>query len=236
MGRTADKPGTYRIRQKLSGGWVLSGVRTDGQRVKVPVGSQFEGDKLAASLFPLGIAAGPVIPEITKPAPALKFDDWGLPVVTEESAQSVASAMGIPPTPPPQPTPTVAEQDAKVKEAAAKNAEIQANRKKYAKSLCELIGHGYAMGVVMGSKRAVTSLGKEPVKPSPKQVTDLAEVTKDTITEWFGDHEVKPWIMMILLTIGIPLSMYIQSPKKPSKQLTEQEQADAQSQGLRSVT
>lgn len=240
MARTADKPGTYRIREKGYGSFVLSGLRTDGTRVKVPVGSRMEGEALAASLFAGGSTTpttsyAPTIPKIVdSPGRANPtVDDWGLPIVTEESAASVASAMGIPPV---QATPTVAQTDAKVAESAAKQAIIQANRKKYAHSLMELVGHGYAMGTVMVSKRLVTAAGKEPVKPSPKQVTDLAEVTKDTITEWFGDHEVKPWIMMILLSIGIPLSMYIQSPKAPKKQLTAQETQEQESSGLRSVT
>jgi hypothetical protein len=165
----------------------------------------------------------PIIPEITRPP---QFDEWGLPVVTAEQSASVAGAMGLPPPIDPNAPkpPSVTEQDAKVKE-------IQERRKKTAKSLAELMGHGYTAAIVMGSTRFVKSTGREPVKPSPKQCTDLAECTKDTITEMFGDHEVKPWIMMVMLSIGIPLSMWIQSPKV-KQQLP---QSPEQSTGLRAV-
>jgi hypothetical protein len=224
MARTPDKPGTYRIRQK-GFDYVLSGVTASGKRVKIPVTSQFEGEQLASTLFPQS-AVSSNDPALPKVAPTFAgVDEWGLPIVTAESAQTVASAMGIPPTP------TTAETDKKVAEAAAKQVE----RKKYAKSLMELAGHGYAVGVVMGSQRFVTSTGRVPVKPSPKQVTDLAEVTRDTLSEWFGDHEVKPWIMMVLLTVGIPLSMWIQSPKAKAKQIETSPESENPS-GLRSVT
>ena len=207
MARVADKPGTYRVRQKASGGWFLSGVKRTGERIRVPVSSEFEGVSLARTLFdgaaPLPASTGPTIPEIIKPG---GVDDWGLPVVTAEQSASIAGAMGVPP--PSDPTKPVVTEDPKIKETLER-------RKKTARSMMELVGHGYAVGVVMGSTRFVKSTGREPVKPSPKQVTDLSECTKDTLAEMFGDHEVKPWIMMVLLTIGIPLSMWIQSPKAP---------------------
>lgn len=72
---------------------------------------------------------------------------------------------------------------------------------------------GYAAGTVALSRRMVVSAGKEPVNPNPKQVNDLADCTKETLIEWFGDREIKPWQMMFLLTIGIPAAMWLQSPK-----------------------
>jgi hypothetical protein len=231
MGRVADKPGTYRIREKGYGDYVLSGVKSNGRRIRIPFDSRQEAETFAATQFPtVGVSStytpASATPEVAKTPHEQRFDEWGLPLVTEETARDVGAAMGIPA---PQPQQKVAEIDKKV-------AETQATRKKYAQSLMTLGGHAYAMGVVMGSNRLITAGGKVPVKPSPKQVTDLAEVTADTLREWFGDMEIKPWLMMCLLTIGIPLSMWIQSPKALPKRPTESPTQEETSPNLRSVT
>jgi hypothetical protein len=106
-------------------------------------------------------------------------------------------------------TPTVAITDARVKEEAEKKA----SRTKHAKSLMGMVGMGWAAGTVAVSRRVITNAGKEPCKPDPKQVNDLADCTRDTFIEWFGDREIKPWQMMFLLTLGIPMAMWLQSPK-----------------------
>lgn len=226
MPRAADKPGTYRILTRFDGTNTLSGVRSDGSRVKVPGLSAVEAESMAKTLFGGETPkwSAPNYPENNSPnvstTPVNTFlDDWGLPKISPETAQSVASAIGIPPPQPP--TPTVAQVDAKVQEQKIKDAEIQAARKKYAKSLMELVGTGYASGIVMGSRRVVSNFGKEPCKVDAKQVKDLAEVSSDTFKELLGDMEVKPWIMMILLSLGIPISMWIQSPKRQIEQASQ---------------
>ena len=233
MARTPDKPGTYRVRPKGTG-YILSGVKSDGQRVRVPVNSQWEGESLASTLFPKPAFSANNVPSMGPTSPASQtiptVDEWGLPVVTQEQSNTVATAMGYKPDP--GPGQSTADTDRKVAEERAK----QEHRKKYAKSLMELGGHAYAMGVVMGSTRLITSSGKVPVKPSPKQVTDLAEVTRDTLSEMFGDVELKPWLMMCLLTIGIPLSMWIQSPRAPKRVQNESQEQGNGSPNLRSVT
>jgi hypothetical protein len=92
--------------------------------------------------------------------------------------------------------------------------EKRVKRAKQAKSLMELAGISFAAGDVWLARKVCDRAGKEPLNPNARQVNDLAEVTKETLAEWFGDREVKPWQMMFLLAIGIPISMLIQSPKK----------------------
>lgn len=95
--------------------------------------------------------------------------------------------------------------------------EKKLRRAKHAKSLMEMAGMGWAAGTVALSRRVVTNAGKEPVNPNPKQVNDLADCTKETFVEWFGDREIAPWQMMFLLTLGIPMAMWLQSPKSKEK-------------------
>lgn len=215
MTRTADKPGTYRVRQK-GGEWVVSGVRNTGQRVRLRAHSPDEAERLAVGVFGAGGGIGPILHPQDVPAKSgvaadagpIPVDDWGFPVrVSADVASTVAASFNLPNSSvgglvpgPVQPTD---------KEELAKKA----HRAKYAKSLMEMAGMGYAAGTVMVARRVVTNGGKEPVNPNPKQVQDLADCTKETFIEWFGDREIKPWQMMFLLTLGIPIAMWLQSPK-----------------------
>ena len=208
QGRTPDKPGVWRILDRGKG-LTLSGVNAQGRRVKVPVNSRDEAEKLAVSLFP------PL--EGTKPAISAweETDDFGLPVSIKPSADAVSSAnakLGIPaPGEPVPPTTT----------ALAVRDENKARKAKQADSLMEMIALGAGAGVVMGGVKLCEIRDKVPVKPNPKQVNDFTDSTAETLRGWFGDRDIKPWQMMILLGLGIPLTMLIQAkPKeKPAAEL-----------------
>ena len=177
---------------------MLSGVRANGERVKVKGLSRDDAEAMAARLFPLAPLSG-LAP---KPQENEALDDFGLPPLRVSPAV-VASA--APPFAGPLPQPAQAPID---------NAVTKAKKARQAQSLMELTGMGWAAGTVWCGRKLTERAGKEPVKPSPKQVNDLADSTKDTLTEWFGDRDIKPWQMTILLTIALPASMLIQSPKK----------------------
>ena len=208
MARTADKPGTYRVYER-NGGFVLSGVRTNGERAKLrDLPSRAEAERLAKDLFGLSntVASG-IGPIPSMPQSPTPVDDWGLPIrVSAETVASVQQSFGLggtntPPVTGPNPV------------SAKETEEKKIRRAKQAKSLMELAGISFAAGDVWLARRVTTNLGREPVNPNPKQVNDLADATKETLVDWFGDREVKPWQMMFLLAIGIPISMLIQSPK-----------------------
>lgn len=224
--RRPDKPGTFRVTPK-GGRHLVSGVRSDGQRVKVWARTEDEANTLGRSLFgnpgteterigPIPSPSAPVAPQL---------DDWGFPVrVTPEVAASINASFGVKPGPTtalPIP-PDVVKEDQEKKD----------RRAKHAKSLMELAGVGYAAGTVMVSKKWVTASGRDPVKVNPRQVNDLADCTRDTLIEWFGDRDIKPWQMMVILSFGIPLSMFLQSPKS-QKTLDEEKKQEASK--LRSV-
>src|SRR5882672_6104046 len=211
MPRLPDKPGTYRVRDK-DGRYFLSGVRKNGQRVKIQTDTRAEAETVGRNLFGDSSAVAGSIGTIPQaPQPAAVVDDWGIPIrVSPELAASVAQSFNLPSSTATS-TPQVI---ADVKEEAEKKA----RRAKQAKSLMELAGVGYAAGVCMVSTKAVSRVSESPVKPNPKQVNDLADCTKETFTEWFGDREIKPWQMMFLLTLGIPIAMWLQSPKNKVKQ------------------
>ena len=209
-GRTPDKPGTFRIRPAKGGGMRLSGVRTDGRRVRMGGLSEVEANELAAKLFP---KAAPVVKAVAQVTDWTKTDDWGFPLkVSDDTVASVAKTLNIPDPvklgevgKPADPSPKVETQEEKdKKERRAKNA----------KSLMDLAGIAGSAGTVMVARRITESVGKVPVKPDPKQVNDLRDSIKETLTEWFGEKEVSPWQMMFLLILGIPISMLLQSPRK----------------------
>lgn len=209
--RRPDKPGTFRVTPK-GGRYLVSGVRSDGQRVKVWARSPDEGDTLGKSLF--GVPATEGIGPIPKPdsTPAPQLDDWGFPVrVTPEVAASINASFGVKPSPTTAlPLPPAVDKD---------EQEKKDRRAKHAKSLMELAGVGYAAGTVMVSKKWVKATrNNEPVKVNPKQVNDLADSTRDTLIEFFGDRDIKPWHMVLLLTLGIPMSMWLQTPQGPMKE------------------
>jgi len=212
MPRLPDKPGTYRVRDK-DGRYFLSGVRKNGQRIKIQTDTRAEAETVGRNLFGDSGSVAEGIGTIPQQAPqsAAVIDDWGIPIrVSPELAASVAQSFNLPSSTATS-TPQVI---ADVKEEAEKKA----RRAKQAKSLMELAGVGYAAGVCMVSTKAVSRVSEAPAKPNPKQVNDLADCTKETFTEWFGDREIKPWQMMFLLTLGIPIAMWLQSPKNKVKQ------------------
>lgn len=196
---------------------MLSGVRANGERLKVKGLSRDDAEAMASRLFPLAQSLDP------KPDTAQALDDFGLPPLFVSPAV-VASA--APPTPVAQPLAASGD--------IVKVAQDKAKKARQAQSLMELIGMGWAAGTVWGGRRLTERAGKEPVKPNPKQVNDLADSTKDTLTEWFGDRDIKPWQMTILLTLAIPASMLIQSPKKKPEQLAAESSTET-SRPLKSV-
>jgi hypothetical protein len=177
--------------------------------VKVFARTADEGESLGKSLFggsPDGI--GPIPSPAPSSGPAIpQLDEWGFPVrITPEVAASINASFGVKPGPTTgvPTTPPVVDKD---------EQEKKDRRAKHAKSLMELAGVGWSAGTVMVSKKWVTASGREPVKVNQRQVNDLADCTRDTLIEWFGDRDIKPWHMMLILTLGIPMSMYLQSPK-----------------------
>ena len=208
MARVPDKPGTFRVLNRTSGGVLLSGVRASGERVKMRFPTRGEADSFAASsgLF----SAKPDTPK----ADWTQTDDWGFPVrVSEGAAAAVGVKLGLPkfdvqydnkPTNGIAVTPKV---------DAAEKEESRAKRASKAKSLAEMIGMAGAMGDVMLATRITEAAGKVPVKVISTQVKDLADSLKETIVEWFGDRDIAPWQMTILLALGIPLTMLLQSKK-----------------------
>lgn len=217
MARTPDKPGTYRVKAK-GGVFVLSAVDAGGKRIKLEVNSREQGERLARDILGIndrvGNTSGSIGPiqQSSAPTPQTPLDDFGLPIslrVSPETVASVQQSFGLGTGQPAATTPTpVNPKDVEEK---------RVKRAKQAKSLMELAGISLAAGDVWLARKVCDWAGKEPVNPNPRQVNDLAEVTKETFAEWFGDREVKPWQMMFLLAIGIPISMLIQSPKKASE-------------------
>jgi hypothetical protein len=187
MARTPDKPGTYRIKPSLDGGWRLSGVDKSGKRVRERYSHEFEAQSAADGIFGKKV-----------------LDDWGVPIVQDmraspETVAGLNANLGIKPpgVEPPKVDP-------------AKKAE----QTKFAHSLMEMVGMAWATGDVIMARKLTEGMGKDPVRPNPKQVNDLAESAKETLIGWFGDRNIKPWQMTILLSIGIPLTMMLQSPPK----------------------
>jgi hypothetical protein len=190
--RSPDVPGEYRIRES-NGTWRVSGIKRDGSRVKAQrFASKGEADTYVALNFE-----------------TVPLDEWGLPASPQsmgmplETAARVSANLGIP-----QPvTSTASTEDEKTKK----------ERLKRSQGLMELLGMGWAAGTVMLGKKVAENAGKEPVNPSPKQVNDLADSAKDTLQTWFGERDIKPWQMTILLTLGIPIAIMIQSKPKDIK-------------------
>lgn len=210
-GRSPDKPGTYRVRQAKGGGYRLSGVRTDGRRVRMGGLSEVEANELAAKLFPNVIKAAQTITQVTDQWE--KTDDWGFPLrVGEETVASVAKAFNL--RDPSDTAPSIASIPKPESTPSPDEVAKKEKRAKNAKSLMDMAGIAGAAGDVFIARRLCEAVNKEPVKPDPKQVNDLRDSIKETLTEMFGDKEIAPWQMMILLALGIPISMLIQSPRK----------------------
>ena len=189
MARVADNPGDYRVRQQSDGTFRVSGVKLTGQRVKQKFGSKDEADTYAALNFKSDV----------------KLDDWGLPLpgdmkMPADMASKVNATMGIPT---PIVTPKTPEQ-----------SKLAESTKKRTVGLMGMVGMGWAMGDVYVARRMTENLGKDPVNPDPDTVKELGKAVTDTLIDWFGEKEVKPWMQALLLTIALPVSMMIQSPKK----------------------
>jgi hypothetical protein len=219
MARTPDKPGKYRVKQKGLE-WVLSGVRMDGRRVRLHFGSETEAKENAGRLF----GSEPTAPLNQK------LDEWGIPVSVDfpnigpETVNAVASAMGIPTA------------DAKPETPKVDDKKAEENRKR-AKSLCEFLGIAWASGDVWLARKMTTSLGKDPLNPSKSQVNTLADAAQTALTDLFGDRQVGPWTMAILLSIALPVSMMLQSPPKKKEDSQQGVKTDATSEpgNLRAV-
>ncbi len=231
-GRQPDKPGTFRIRPDKNGGMRLSGVRMDGHRVKIGKLTQREADEMATKLFPAPQVKPSLFAEPEQPTWD-KVDGWGMPVVDDDAAASVAKTLNLPP--PGQPPPPV--EQAAPKPDPEEEAR-KARRAKNAKSLMDLGGIAVGWTAVTVGRKACDRLEKDAVKPDIKQVNELRESTKEMLIEMFGDSEITPWKMTILLFIGIPLSMIIQSPRRPKlkdEPTTTTGESSTQSHPLKSV-
>jgi hypothetical protein len=187
---------------------MLTGVRANGTRLKQKGLSRVEAERMGAQIF--GFGGAPVVVPIA-PTPtvtqAAQLDDWGLPLrIKQEDVADLNASLGIKPQPAAPPPPP-------------EDAEKREKRAKTAKSLADMLGTAWTGGVVYAGRRLCEKTDRDAAgyKPNPEQVKDLREVTKDTITEMFGDHEVPAWQMMIFLSIGIPLAMFIQIPKRPKE-------------------
>lgn len=228
-GRQPDKPGTYRIRPAKTGGMRLSGVKADGTRVRVGGLSQSDADELARKLFPS--VAKPVVASLEAVREWSELDDWGLPKVGDEAAASIRQTLNLPDPNAPKPTSTVAPP-----QPSREEIEKKERRAKNAKSLMDLGSIAFAAGDVMLGRKLCDALDKVAVKPDTQQVNDLRDSFKETLVEWFGDSEISPWKMTLLLAIGIPLSMMLQSPQR--KRLPQEESGRSgsnQSAPLKSV-
>ncbi len=202
MARQADQPGSYRVRQTPLG-WRVQGLLRNGEKVKRTFLSEIEAQSWAGTTFE---GKSPI---------AITRNEWGVPIdalkMTPESVSSINAAIGIPTiglggsSPPPQ-SPSIT--------APGLSLEEKKKKTEHAQSLMELFGIGWAAGTVMVGRKITENIGNEVVNPDPKQVRDLRDSFKDTVTQWFGDKEIKPWQMTVLLSIGIPLTMVIQSKKK----------------------
>jgi hypothetical protein len=100
-------------------------------------------------------------------------------------------------------------------EPTPEEKEKKLRRVKQAKSLADMFGVAYAAGDVYVTRKIL-----EPKYDLPqfntRQVNDLADSFRDAVTESFGDREIGPWTMVLLLTFGIPISMWLQAKRKPT--------------------
>ncbi len=203
-------PGEFRVTDRAGpdGKFRLRGRRPDGKTISLKVGSLTEGHTLGQSLFK-GVQHTPRL-TVTLPGltPEIELDDFGLPVglkLPQVSPETVAST-----APPNAGTP------------AATVLKRESERNTNAKTLAELIGLGTAGGVAISATKFLESHYEVVPKPSKKHLNDLVDNVKKGFTDMFGDREVGPWTMALLLILGIPISMWLQSsgPKKKLEQPT----------------
>lgn len=217
--RTPDAPGTYRVKAKRDG-WAVSGVTREGQRVRMTRPSEREAREIASTLFG-GPAPTPTLPASSANGQTVQLDDWGLPVsmpaIGDDTLKAVGASLGVSVTPIVA-TPTT----------ALVNPEAQMKARARAKTICEFLGVGVASADVWVARKLTTSVGKDPVNPSAKQVAGLATAWQDAFNEIIADKLIGPWTMAILLSLALPASMLLQSPK--AKVVAEE-----RPEGLRSV-
>lgn len=212
-GRQPDKPGTYRVRPTKDGGFKLSGVKANGERVRMHgFASSSQAEDLARTLFPKTAAVVQAAQDWSN------TDDWGVPLrVSDDTIGSVAKAFALrtPVEQPPEEKSIATIQSSPTKpEPTREEVEKKEQRTKNAKSLMDLVAIGAAAGDVMLGRKLCDAVDKDPVKADPKHVNDLRTNTREALQEMFGDSEVEPWKMAILLALAIPLGMLIQSPRK----------------------
>lgn len=194
--------GQFKVTGK-EGAYRLSGMRQDGKRVSMKVESLTEGHTLGQSIFQGAKHAARPAPTVTVPGVAPdQLDDFGLPLgfkLPQVSADTVASMA------PPQ---SITTGNIVPKKESERNTN--------AKTLAELIGIGAAGGTALMSTKFLEARYEDVPKPSKKHLNDLADNVKKGLTDMFGDREVGPWTMALLLILGIPISMWMQSsnPKK----------------------
>lgn len=219
MARTADKAGSWRIIPK-AGRFLLTGVDASGERIKIRVGSRDEGERKAALLFP---STSHDYPRDNPPLPQSNaFNDWGYPSkATEDTVGGINQSMGVNPTIPIAPTPLSKEE--KAAQDKVENHKLVNNTR--AKSLCELAGVAWVGATVWSGGKLCDMLDCERVKPNTMMGAELKKTTYETLVETFGDMEVKPWIMWILLSLGIPIAMVVQARKLTPEQIAERDKA-----------
>lgn len=224
MARRPDEPGKYRIKRKLDGTWWLGGLQKTGKRVRASFGTEREAKEAARTLFPQSP------PVAVSPAPREPpTDDWGLPIAIGDSTAAAFNAnlgVPLPPVNPDVPPIPVVDPDEAAKREKQKKQNIE-----NAKSLCEMLGIGWAAADVWAGNRIIEWRGKEPVKPAPSQVKGVANAMSIALQSTFGDMEVGPWTMCFLLTLALPCAMVMSATKdKPKLEpSTDQPQANLKS-------
>ena len=216
MARTADKPGTFRVKLK-DGAWSVSAVDVGGKRAR----ASFPTEAMARAMGAAMAGVAPAPSAVVNPAPSLPtqsqtvtLDDFGLPVtpaIGEDTLQAVGASMGVP----------IQSSTPQATQPKPPDPENQMKAKQRAKPICEFLGVGVASADVWVARKLTTSIGKVPVNPSSKQVAGLAVAWQDAFNEIIADRTIGPWTMAILLSLALPASMMLQSPKKEPEKAGE---------------
>lgn len=220
--RPKDKPGTFRIVAK-DGAYRVSGTTLEGERVRFTRATEDEAQSVARTMFtpapPMGVKSDPL------PTTSPELDDWGLPLGLRVSPSTLASfapaATAYTPQAPATPgaAPLIGVKPLPTAQISAEAAK----KKRRAESLAGMIGTGATMGIVYGSRKWIESGDAVPPKPDQKHTNELADSLKDGITSTFGDREVGPWTMALLLAITIPVSMKLQARKLTPEEIEERD-------------
>lgn len=204
-------PGEFRVSDRAGpdGKFRLRGRRSDGASLSMKVASLTEGHTLGQTLFKgAQHVARPLTVTLPGAAPP-ELDDFGLPIglkLPQVSADTISA------TAPPNVTTT----------AAGPTAKKQSERNTNAKTLTELIGLGAAAGTAISATKFLEARYEVVPKPSKKHLSELADNVQKGLSDMFGDREVGPWTMALLLILGIPIAMWLQSsePKKKTEATT----------------